>query len=216
MDAFKRHCGLVAAFDRADVDTDLIIPKQFLKSISRSGFGPYLFDGLRYLDEGSPGQDCTLRAVNPDFFLNAPRYHGATVLLARRNFGCGSSREHAVWALANYGFRCIIAPSFADIFFANCCRNGLLPLVLDEQTVDGLFAELAGEQGYRLDVSLEEGTVTTPSGRILAFDIDPMARYCLVNGLDHIGLSLEQAEQIRSYETRRMNEAPWLFEAPPL
>ena len=209
MQAFTLLDGLVAPLDRANVDTDAIIPKQFLKSIRRSGFGPYLFDEWRYLDHGEPGMDCTNRPVNPDFFLNKPEYQGAQILLTRENFGCGSSREHAPWALEDFGFRAIIAPSFADIFYNNCFKNGLLPIPLPADVVDSLFQELC--QGYRLVIDLESQQIKTPSGRILSFDIDGNRKYRLLNGLDDIGLSLQHAERIAQYEIERAKRAPWLF-----
>ncbi len=205
--------GIAAPLDRANVDTDAIIPKQFLKSIKRTGFGPNLFDEWRYLDHGEPGQDCSKRPINPDFVLNQSRYQGAQILLARRNFGCGSSREHAPWALADYGFRVIIAPSFADIFFNNCFKNGLLPIVLDEDTVDRLFKEVEAQEGYELEVDLPAQTITTPSGEVIRFEIDEFRKYCLVEGLDEIGLTLQHADDIRAYEERRREQAPWLFSA---
>ena len=205
--------GIAAPLDRANVDTDAIIPKQFLKSIKRTGFGPNLFDEWRYLDHGEPGQDCSKRPINPDFVLNQSRYQGAQILLARRNFGCGSSREHAPWALADYGFRVIIAPSFADIFFNNCFKNGLLPIVLDEDTVDRLFKEVEAQEGYELEVDLPAQTITTPSGKVIRFEIDEFRKYCLVEGLDEIGLTLQHADDIRAYEERRREQAPWLFSA---
>lgn len=201
----------MAPLDRANVDTDAIIPKQFLKSIKRSGFGPNLFDAWRYLDQGEPGMDNAKRPLNPDFVLNQPHYRGATVLLARENFGCGSSREHAPWALMDYGFQAVIAPSFADIFYNNCLKNGLLPIVLDARIVDRLFAETAAHEGYRLAVDLESQTVSTPDGEAFGFAIDPFRKHCLMNGLDEIGLTLEHADEIRAYEARRRVEAPWLF-----
>ncbi|HEX5513543.1 MAG TPA: 3-isopropylmalate dehydratase small subunit [Gammaproteobacteria bacterium] len=213
MRPFTTLHGLVAPLDRANVDTDAIIPKQFLKSIKRTGFGPNLFDEWRYLDQGEPGQDSSKRPLNPDFVLNQSRYQGAQVLLARRNFGCGSSREHAPWALEDYGFRAIIAPSFADIFYNNCFKNGLLPIVLSEEQVDQLFRETAANEGYRLQIDLPAQTVTTPAGEVFKFDIDGFRKHCLVNGLDEIGLTLEHADDIRAYEARRRQEAPWLFEA---
>lgn len=213
MRAFTQHTGLVAPMDRANVDTDMIIPKQFLKSIKRSGFGPNLFDELRYLDEGQPDQDCSGRPLNPDFVLNQPRYQGASILLARQNFGCGSSREHAPWALDDYGFRVVIAPSFADIFFNNCFKNGLLPIVLKEEEVDKLFADTATNEGYQLIVDLAEQVVITPSGDRFAFEVDAFRKHCLLNGLDDIGLTLQEADAIRAYEQRRRQEAPWLFDA---
>ncbi|MCS6786210.1 MAG: 3-isopropylmalate dehydratase small subunit [Thiobacillaceae bacterium] len=211
MQAFTRHEGLVAPLDRANVDTDAIIPKQFLKSIQRTGFGPYLFDEWRYLDRGEPGMDCSRRPLNPDFVLNQPRYRGASILLARENFGCGSSREHAPWALADYGFRALIAPSFADIFYNNCFKNGLLPIVLPAATVDRLFREVYAQEGYRLSIDLQAQTVTTPEGEVLTFDVDPERKHRLLHGLDDIGLTLQHVEAIRAYEQRRRQEAPWLF-----
>ncbi|WP_336366600.1 3-isopropylmalate dehydratase small subunit [Marinobacter sp. C2H3] len=213
MRAFTQHQGLVAPMDRSNVDTDLIIPKQFLKSIKRTGFGQNLFDALRYLDEGQPDQSCEGRPLNPDFMLNQPRYQGSSILLARANFGCGSSREHAPWALDDYGFRVIIAPSFADIFYNNCFKNGLLPIVLDEEVVDQLFREAAAAEGYQLTVDLTEQTVTTPSGEAFGFEVDDFRRHCLLNGLDDIGVTLEDAEAIRQYENERRQTAPWLFGA---
>ena len=212
MNSFTVLEGLVAPMDRANVDTDLIIPKQFLKSIKRSGFGPNLFDELRYLDEGQPGQDCSTRPVNPDFPLNFERYQGASILLARENFGCGSSREHAPWALEDYGFRCIIAPSYADIFYNNCFKNGVLPIVLDAQAVDGLFQQMYDNEGYQLTVDLARQVVTTPSGEELRFDVDDFRKHCLLNGLDDIGLTLQSADAIRSYESRLREQSPWLFD----
>ncbi|MCU0935941.1 MAG: 3-isopropylmalate dehydratase small subunit [Gammaproteobacteria bacterium] len=211
MQPFTEHTGLVAPLDRANVDTDAIIPKQFLKSIRRTGFGPNLFDEWRYLDRGEPGQDCSGRPLNPDFVLNQARYRGATVLLARANFGCGSSREHAPWALLDYGFRALIAPSFADIFYNNCFKNGILPIVLGEAEVDGLFRELEATPGYRLVIRLPDQTVTTPAGAVLRFEVDAYRKHCLLNGLDEIGLTLQHADAIRAYEARRRQEAPWLF-----
>ncbi len=211
MERFVRVTGLVAPLDRANVDTDQIIPKQFLKSIRRTGFGRYLFDGWRYLDEGQPDQDCAGRPLNPDFVLNQPRYQGATILLARDNFGCGSSREHAVWALADYGFRAVIAPSFADIFHGNALKNGLLPVVLPAEVVDRLFREVEAQPGYRLTIDLPAQVVETPSGERFGFDIDPFRKQCLLEGLDDIGITLRHADAIRAYEARRRREAPWLF-----
>ena len=211
MEKFLTHAGLVAPLDRANVDTDAIIPKQFLKSIKRTGFGPNLFDELRYLDEGKPDQDCSQRPLNPDFVLNQPRYQRASVLLARRNFGCGSSREHAPWALEDFGFRVIIAPSFADIFYNNCFKNGLLPIVLDEEIVDRLFQETYDNEGYELAVDLAARTVTTPFGECFPFEVDDFRRHCLLNGLDDIGVTLEDADLIRAYEEKRRQTAPWLF-----
>ncbi|ACL72332.1 3-isopropylmalate dehydratase small subunit [Thioalkalivibrio sulfidiphilus] len=203
--------GLVLPLDRSNVDTDAIIPKQYLKSVKRTGFGPNLFDDWRYLEPGEPGMDHSARKPNPDFVLNAPRYQGAEILLARKNFGCGSSREHAVWALTDYGIRVVIAPSFADIFFGNSFKNGLLPIVLDEAVVDRLFQEVEATEGYRLKVDLAEQTVTTPSGEAFPFEVGEFHKYCLLNGLDDIGLTLQHADEIRAYEQRRRAEAPWLF-----
>jgi 3-isopropylmalate/(R)-2-methylmalate dehydratase small subunit len=213
MKAFTVHKGLVAGIDRANVDTDMIIPKQFLKSIKRSGFGPNLFDELRYLDEGKPGQDCTSRPLNPDFPLNWPRYKGASVLLCRENFGCGSSREHAPWALDDYGFRAVIAPSFADIFFNNCFKNGLLPIVLEEDIVDKLFKDVEANEGYELTVDLPRQVVVAPSGEEFSFEIDEFSKDCLLEGLDEIGLTLNDADAIRAYEAAREKDTPWLFGA---
>ena len=205
------HRGLVAALDRANVDTDAIIPKQFLKSIKRSGFGPNLFDEWRYLDRGEPGMDNTNRPLNPDFPLNHARYRGASVLLARKNFGCGSSREHAPWALEDYGFRVLIAPSFADIFYNNCFKNGVLPIRLAESEVDWLFHQVNGFVGFELVVDLPEQVVTTTDGsRSFRFEVDEFRKYCLVNGLDEIGLTLRHADAIREYEAKRLAEQPWL------
>ncbi len=203
--------GLVVPLDRANVDTDAIIPKQFLKSIRRTGFGPHLFDGWRYLDEGQPGQDCSKRPKNPDFVMNALRYQGAEILLARENFGCGSSREHAPWALEDYGIRVLIAPSFADIFYSNCFKNGLLPVRLDATQVDQLFREVEATAGYHLHVDLQAQTVTTPGGRTFSFEVDAFRKYSLLNGLDDIGLTLRHADDIREYEVRRARQEPWLF-----
>ncbi len=211
MRAFTLLDGLVVPLDRANVDTDAIIPKQFLKSIKRSGFGPNLFDEWRYLDHGEPGQDASKRPKNPDFVLNQPRYQGAQVLIARENFGCGSSREHAPWALEDFGLRALIAPSFADIFYNNCFKNGVLPIVLDAAIVDQLFRETEATLGYALHVDLERQTVTTPAGESFGFDVDAHRKYCLLNGLDDIGLTLQQADKIKAYEERRKMEAPWLF-----
>lgn len=211
MKKFTLLKGIAAPMDRANVDTDMIIPKQFLKSIKRSGFGPNLFDELRYLDEGQPDADNSGRPLNPDFVLNQPRYAGASVLLARENFGCGSSREHAPWALEDYGFRVIIAPSYADIFFNNSFKNGLLPIILDEQTVDRLFKEVDANEGYELTVDLEQQTIVTPSGEEIAFEVDPFRKHCLLNGLDDIGLTLQDADAIKDYEANRKETAPWLF-----
>ena len=210
MQAFTVHKGLVAPIDRENVDTDAIIPKQFLKSILRSGFGENLFDEWRFLDKGEPGKDPATRRPNPDFVLNQPRYQGASVLLARRNFGCGSSREHAPWALQQYGFRALIAPSFADIFFNNCFKNGLLPIVLPEADVARLFDEVAGFSGYALTVDLPRQVVLKPDGTELPFEVQPFRKYCLVNGFDDIGLTLRHAEKIRAYEAQRLARMPWL------
>lgn len=211
MKSFTQLKGLVCPLDRANVDTDAIIPKQFLKSIERSGFGPYLFDEWRYTNYGEPGMDCTNRPKNPDFVLNKPRYQGAQVLLARDNFGCGSSREHAPWAIEDFGFRVIIAPSFADIFFSNTYKNGILPIVASNEIVDRLFAECEATEGYTLDVNLEAQTVTTPSGFTFSFDITPHRKHCLLNGLDEIGLTLVHADQIRAFEDKRKASYPWMF-----
>ncbi|WP_421621396.1 3-isopropylmalate dehydratase small subunit [Alkalilimnicola ehrlichii] len=211
MEPFIKHKGLVAPLDRANVDTDAIIPKQFLKSIRRTGFGPFLFDEWRYLDEGQPDMDCSQRPVNPDFVLNQARYQGASILLTRRNFGCGSSREHAPWALKDFGFRAIIAPSFADIFYNNCFKNGLLPLVLTEAQVDRLFKEVEATPGYELEIDLPEQQVRTPAGEAFEFEIDGFRKHALLEGLDEIGLTLQHAEDIRAYEARRREQAPWLF-----
>ncbi|SDU01355.1 3-isopropylmalate dehydratase small subunit [Halopseudomonas salegens] len=213
MKPFTQHTGLAAPLDRANVDTDLIIPKQFLKSIKRTGFGQNLFDELRYLDEGLPGQDCSTRPLNPDFVLNQPRYQGASVLLARKNFGCGSSREHAPWALEEYGFRSVIAPSFADIFFNNSFKNGLLPIVLTEEEVDDLFRQAEAEEGYQLTIDLPAQTVTRPDGKAYSFEVDAFRKHCLLNGLDDIGLTLEDADAIRSFEETHRQKQPWLFGA---
>ena len=215
MQAFTVHTGLVAPIDRENVDTDAIIPKQFLKSISRAGFGPNLFDEARYLDHGEPGQDPALRRPNPDFVLNQPRFKGASVLLARRNFGCGSSREHAQWALEQFGFRALVAPSFADIFYNNCFKNGLLPVVLAEQEVARLFDEVAAFPGYRLTVDLPRQVVVKADGSELAFDVLPFRKDCLLNGWDDIGLTLRHAEKIRAYETERLTKRPWLARSMP-
>ena len=211
MQPFRVLTGLVAPLDRANVDTDTIIPKQFLKSIARSGFGPNLFDAWRYLDRGEPGTDAGERVQNPDFVLNQPRYQGAQILLTRRNFGCGSSREHAPWALADYGFRALIAPSYADIFFNNCYKNGLLPIVLSEAEVDRLFHDAAAFPGFRLTVDLERQTVATVDGAtVFAFEVEPFRKHCLLNGLDEIGLTLRHADEIRSFESKHLAEQPWL------
>ncbi len=203
--------GLVAPLDRANVDTDAIIPKQFLKSVKRSGFGPNLFDEWRYLDHGEPGQDCATRPLNTDFVLNQSRYHGASILLTRDNFGCGSSREHAPWALEDYGIRALVGTGFADIFYNNCFKNGVLPIRLPAAEVDELFAQVQAHPGYRLRVDLAAQTVTRPDGKVLNFDVDPFRKYCLVNGFDDIGLTLRHADKIRDFEARRRIDQPWLF-----
>ncbi len=211
MKAFTQHSGIVVPLDRANVDTDMIIPKQFLKSIKRSGFGPNLFDEMRYLDEGQPGQDCSTRPLNADFVMNQPRYQGASILLARQNFGCGSSREHAPWALDDYGIRAVIAPSFADIFFNNCFKNGLLPITLSESEVDGLFAACFANEGFTLAIDLDNQCVKSPDGKTYAFEVDAFRKHCLLNGLDDIGLTLQEAESIRVYEENARAASPWLF-----
>lgn len=213
MQAFITHTGKVIPLDRANVDTDAIIPKQYLKSIKRSGFGPNLFDDWRYLDPGEPGVDNSKRRPNQDFVLNDPRYTGGTILLARKNFGCGSSREHAVWALDDYGIRAVVAPSFADIFYNNCFKSGLLPIVLDETAVEALFSAVAAGSGYELTIDLQAQTVITPDDQAYVFDIDPFRKHCLLEGLDDIGLTLQHAADIRAYEARRREQAPWLFAA---
>jgi 3-isopropylmalate/(R)-2-methylmalate dehydratase small subunit len=211
MDKFTVHEGLVVPLDRANVDTDAIIPKQFLKSIRRTGFGPNLFDEWRYLDHGEPGMDNSTRPVNPEFVLNQPRYQGASILLARKNFGCGSSREHAPWALEQYGFRAIVAPSFADIFFNNCYKSGLLPIVLTELQVDHLFNEVKANNGFKLVVDLQAQRLHTPDGSLsYEFAIDEFRKYCLLNGLDDIGLTLRHADEIRAFEERHLRSQPWL------
>ena len=210
MQPFTTHIGVVVPLDRANVDTDLIIPKQFLKSIRRSGFGPNLFDSLRYLDEGQPDQDCGKRALNPAFVLNQSRYRGASILLARQNFGCGSSREHAPWALLDYGIRALIAPSFADIFYNNCFKNGLLPIVLEGKIVDDLFALTDKCQGFSLEIDLPAQQVRAPDGRTHGFEIDAFRKHCLLHGLDEIGLTLQEADAIRQFETRHLAAWPWL------
>ena len=210
MQAFTTLNGLVTPMDRANVDTDAIIPKQFLKSIKRTGYGPFLFDEWRYEDRGEPGMDCSKRPKRADFVLNQPRYQGSEILLARENFGCGSSREHAPWAILDYGFSCVIAPSFADIFFNNCFKNGILPIILDDAVMDQLFAECASHEGYRLKVDLNQQTVTTPAGQSFSFAVDDFRKHCLLNGLDDIALTLTQADAIRQYEQKRQTEAPWL------
>lgn len=211
MTPFTQLNGLVVPVDRANVDTDAIIPKQFLKSIKRTGFGDFLFDEWRYHDHGEPGMDCANRPRRTEFALNQPRYQGATILLGRENFGCGSSREHAVWALEEYGIRCMIAPSFADIFFSNSFKSGLLPIPLATETVDRLFREVEVTPGYRLLVDLAAQTVKTPSGETFSFEVDPFRKECLLNGWDDIGLTLRHADEIRAYEAQRRRDAPWLF-----
>ncbi len=213
MDKYTVESGVVAPLDRANVDTDQIIPKQFLKSIKRSGFGPNLFDEWRYLDKGEPGQDCSGRPLNPAFVLNDARYQGAKVLLTRRNFGCGSSREHAPWALMDYGFRTVIAPSFADIFFNNCFQNGILPIRLSEEVIETLFQRVFATPGYALTIDLDAQVVIAPEGDRYAFEVDAFRKYCLLNGLDDIGLTLQDADAIRAYEQRKRAETPWLFDA---
>ncbi len=211
MEKFTTLTGLVVPLDRPNVDTDAIIPKQFLKSIKRSGFGPNLFDEWRYLDHGEPGMDNSKRPLNPDFVLNQARYQGAQVLLGRDNFGCGSSREHAPWALEDYGFRSVIAPSFADIFYNNCFKNGILPLVLDAAIVNQLFKETEASEGYRLTVDLPNQQVTTPTGESFAFEVDEFRKYCLLNGLDDIGLTLQCVDDIKAFEEKHKARSPWLF-----
>ena len=211
MQKFSVETGIVIPLDRPNVDTDAIIPKQFLKSIKRSGFGPNLFDEWRYLDHGEPGQDNSNRPLNPDFELNQPRYQGGTILLARENFGCGSSREHAVWALEDFGIRVIIAPSFADIFFNNSSKNGILAIKLDEQWVDKLFKQVESTPGYKLTVDLPKQSITLPDGEVIDFEIDSFKKHCLIEGLDDIGLTLQYTDDIKAYEARRREQAPWLF-----
>jgi 3-isopropylmalate/(R)-2-methylmalate dehydratase small subunit len=211
MEPFQKHTGRVAPMDRTNVDTDLIIPKQFLKSIKRSGFGVNLFDSIRYLDEGQPDTDNSNRPLNPDFVLNQERYKDATILIARKNFGCGSSREHAPWALLDYGFKVVIAPSFADIFFNNSLKNGLLPIVLPEEQVARLFDELAVSKGYALEIDLEGEKVILPDGTAMNFSIDPFQKHCLLNGLDEIAITLEKSDAMKAYEKRRSLSHPWLF-----
>lgn len=215
MQKFTLLDGLVAPMDRENVDTDAIIPKQFLKSIKKTGFGPNLFDAWRYLDPGAPGQDPASRRPNPDFVLNQPRYRGASILLARKNFGCGSSREHAPWALEQFGFRALIAPSFADIFFNNCFKNGLLPIVLPESVVARLFDEALAFPGYRLGIDLERQRIIPAQGAQIAFEVQAFRKYCLLNGFDDIGLTLRQSDKIRDYEARRLAEKPWLAQTMP-
>lgn len=211
MQAFTQLNGLVAPLDRANVDTDAIIPKQFLKSIKRSGFGPNAFDEWRYLDQGEPGVDNSKRPLNPDFVLNQARYQGASVLLTRENFGCGSSREHAPWALEDYGFKVIIASSFADIFFNNCFKNGMLPIVLSADVIETLFNQVAANEGYKLNINLEAQTITTPNGESYAFEVDAFRKHCLLNGLDDIGLTMQHQDKIKAFEHQHQQSQPWLF-----
>ncbi len=211
MKKFTTEKGLVMPLDRANVDTDYIIPKQFLKSIKRTGFGKNLFDEARYLDKGLPDQECTGRPLNPDFVANQPRYQGASILLARENFGCGSSREHAPWALDDFGIRCVIAPSYADIFFNNCVKNGILLIVLDEKVVDQLFKETAATPGFNLNVDLAAQTLTKPDGSVIKFEVEPSRKHILLNGLDDIGLTMQHADAIRAFEKSYQVKAPWLF-----
>jgi len=211
MQAFTTLKGLVAPLDRANVDTDAIIPKQFLKSIKRTGYGPFLFDEWRYEDVGQPEMDCTNRPIRKDFVLNQARYQGAQILLARENFGCGSSREHAPWAILDFGVSCVIAPSFADIFYNNCFKNGILPVVLTDAEMDVLFVETAANEGYKITVDLPSQTVTTPLGQSFSFEVDDFRKHCLLNGLDDIGLTLEKRGSIEAYEAKRISAAPWLF-----
>jgi len=213
MKAFTRHKGLVAPLDRANVDTDMIIPKQFLKSIKRTGFGPNLFDELRYLDQGEPGQDCLNRPINPDFPLNKARYKGASILLTRKNFGCGSSREHAPWALEDYGFNVIVAPSYADIFYNNCFKNGILPVILEEYEIEDLFIEVEKIPSFQLDVDLVSQTIITDSAKKYNFELDEFRKDCLIDGLDEIGLTLQHADLVKKYEEHRENRHPWVFGA---
>ncbi len=213
MRPFNTHKGLVAPIDLANIDTDMIIPKQFLKAINRTGFGPYLFDEMRYEDEGWYGKDCSTRPLKADFPLNQQRYQGTSILLTRENFGCGSSREHAPWALDDYGIRVIIAPSFADIFYNNCFKNGMLPIVLDRDTVAGLFDEVAAQPGYQLTVDLGAQLITTPSGREIPFVLDAFRKHCLLEGLDEIGLTLKEADKIRAFEVGHRQRQPWMFDA---
>ena len=214
MQAFTRHVGLAAPLDRANVDTDQIIPKQFLKSIRRQGFGVNLFDEWRYLDPGAPGQDPASRRPNPNFVLNLPRYRGASILVTRANFGCGSSREHAPWALEEFGFRALIAPSYADIFFSNCLKNGLLPVVLDDAIVQQLLAQIDAQPGFQLTVDLAQQTVVTPAGQSFTFRLDPFRRQCLLNGWDDIGLTLRHRDRIKAFESERLARCPWLVRGP--
>ena len=210
MKAFSKHKGIVAPIDLANIDTDMIIPKQFLKAINRTGFGPYLFDEMRYEDEGWYGKDCSQRPLKDEFALNQERYQGTSIILARENFGCGSSREHAPWALDDYGVRVIIAPSFADIFFNNCFKNGMLPIVLDKDTVSILFDEVAANPGYELDVDLNNQTITRPNGEVINFELDAFRKHCLLNGLDDIGLTMQKSDLITSFEQQYYQKLPWL------
>lgn len=214
MKPFKTLSAIVAPLDRANVDTDAIIPKQYLKSVKRTGFGVNLFDDWRYLDPGEPGQDHGLRRLNPEFILNQQTYRDAQILLTRKNFGCGSSREHAVWALMDYGFRAVVAPSFADIFFNNCYKNGLLPVVLEESAIDRLFGAVVGHEGYTFTINLGKQTMTTQDNEVFRFEVDPFRKHCLIHGLDDIGLTLQHANEIRHFESRRKWQAPWLFSKP--
>src|SRR5436190_9228833 len=211
MEKFTRHTGLVVPLDRATVDTDAIIPKQFLKSIKRTGFGENVFDAWRFLDIGEPGKDPKSRKPNPDFVLNYPQYQGASILLARKNFGCGSSREHAPWALAQYGFKAVIAPSYGDIFQTNSFKNGFLPIILTELEVDHLFNEVSAAPGYKLTIDLAKKTVTTPSGKVMSFEVDATRQQNLLQGLDEIGITLKHSDEIKAYEEKRKNSEPWIF-----
>lgn len=213
MDKFITHKAIVAPLDRANVDTDMIIPKQFLKSIKRTGFGVNLFDEWRYLDHGEPGQDCSQRPLNPDFELNKARYKNAGILLTRRNFGCGSSREHAPWALSEYGFKAVIAPSYADIFYNNCFKNGVLPIVLTEQQVDQLFTLVEKQEGYQLEIDLESQSLYDAAGNRFTFEVDAFRKHCLLNGLDDIGLTLKDSDAIRAFEVKQKQQSPWLYDA---
>jgi len=213
MEKYQIFTGIVAPLDRANIDTDQIIPKQFLKSIKRSGFGPNLFDEWRYLDEGEPGQDCSNRPLNEDFVLNQARFKGASVMVARKNFGCGSSREHAPWAMTDFGFKAVIAPSFADIFFNNSFKNGLLPIVLEENVVDDIFQGVASADGYSLEVDLENQVVNCPGGESIPFEVDPFRKHCLLQGLDDIGLTLVDTDDIKAFESSYEKAAPWVFNA---
>jgi len=211
MDKFEIFTGAVAPLDRSNVDTDAIIPKQFLKSIKRTGFGPYLFDEWRYMDHGEPDMDCTNRPINTEFVLNDQRYSSAQVLLARENFGCGSSREHAPWALADFGFKVVLAPSFADIFFNNCFKNGILPIILDDAVVDGLFDKATGEQALEMTVDLAAQELRMADGEVIGFEVDEFRKHCLLEGLDDIGLTLRHSEEIKAFEQQRREKAPWVF-----